>query len=123
MAFQRPSNGGGNKPALSVKLSVKQGTGYIQGPSFGFWPNDKGGPAFRGNLKDALLAEVLEFLSNAHEAGLAVSLAMFDNANQPAPRADGRPSFKPSSKPAMQRKPNPFKPQQQEEDQQESNPF
>ena len=119
MAFQRQGfkkSGGGNKPALSVQLSVKQGKGYIKGPSFGFWPNENGGPAFRGTIKDDKLAELLEFVGNAHEAGLPVIAAMFDN--------QGGGSFqKPSGfkKPSGGgfKKPNPFK-QQQEEQQEET---
>src|SRR5919109_828744 len=93
MAFQRKQGGGGNRPALSVQLSVKQGKGYVKGPSFGFWPNENGGPAFRGSLKEDKLAEVLEFIGNAHEAGLPVIMAMFDNSE--APRSPtGKPGFK-----------------------------
>ena|SRR5690242_4354927 len=118
MVFQRRQQGG-NKPALSVQLSVKQGKGYIKGPSFGFWTNDQGGPAFRGTLKDDKLAEVLEFIGNAQEAGLPVAMAMFDNSEQ-APAGGGfkKPSGfkKQGASPSFaQRKPNPFKPQQEEQ--------
>jgi hypothetical protein len=125
MAFQRRPQGGGNKPALSVQLSVKQGKGWIKGPSFGFWPNDQGGPAFKGNLKEDKLAEVLEFIGNAHEAGLVVAMAMFDNSEQkPAgfKQAGGfqkKQGFSPSG---AQRKPNPFKQQQPEEDDEQQGP-
>jgi hypothetical protein len=142
MAFQRRQGGGGGKnaPTLSVKLSVKQGQEYIQGPSFGFWPNDQGGPAFRGKLSDDRLAEVLDFLSTAYESGLPVSMAMFDNAGQrpaAAKPAFRKPAFqKPAGgaskfgsggfrKPAageFNRKPNPFKPVEEQEQQEGEEP-
>ena len=117
MAFQRRQQGG-NKPALSVQLSVKQGKGYIKGPSFGFWTNDQGGPAFRGTLKDDKLAEVLELLGNAQEAGLPVGMAMFDNSEQ-APASGGfqKPASGGFKKPAFRaKKPNPFKQQEEQGD-------
>lgn len=116
MAFQRrKQGGGGSKPALSVALSAKQGQGYIKGPSFGLWANEEGGPAYRGTLKDEYMAQVLEFLSNAYEAGIPVSLAVFDNAERgqggsPAPKKFG--GFKKAGGFGAPRKPNPFKPQQ-----------
>jgi hypothetical protein len=121
MAFQRrrqQGKQGGNPPTLSVALSVKQGKGYIKGPSFGFWPNEEGGPAYRGTLKDDYLTQVLEFLSNAAEANLPVSMAVFDNS-QDGPSKGG---FK---KPGFQKpgggfkKPNPFKQQEEGEEQEE----
>lgn len=119
MAFQRKRQGGGNKPALSVQLSVKQGKGYIKGPSFRFWTNDQGGPSHRGNLKEDKLAEVLEFLSNAYDANLPVIMAMFDNSEAPAGgfKKSGGSFKKPSG---FQKKPNPFK--QPEADEQQDEP-
>jgi len=121
MAFQKYSKqGAGNKPNLSVQLSVKQGKGYIKGPSFGFWTNENGGPAFRGTLKDDKLAEVLEFIGNAQEAGLPVIMAMFDNSEQ-APASGGFKkaspnAFKKSGASFGAKKPNPFKQQEEQGD-------
>lgn len=88
--FKKGGGGGKKKPALSIALSVQVGEKkYEKGPSFGLWTNDKGGPAYRGTLKDEYLAQVLEFLASAQEAGLPVSLAVFSNDNQassPAPK-------------------------------------
>lgn len=91
MAFNFKKGGGGkSKPDLSIALSVQVGENkYEKGPSFGLWLNDKGGPAYRGTLKDEYLAQVLEFLASAQEAGLPVSLAAFSNeerASSPAPK-------------------------------------
>jgi hypothetical protein len=128
MAFKKFNKQASGKQAdLSVQLTVKQGNSYIKGPSFGFWSNDQGGPAYRGTLKEQRLQDVLEFLSNALEAGLPVSMAMFDNSEHEQPKkqwSGGAGGFK---KPAggfqqQQRKPNPFK-QQQEEGQQDGPNF
>ena len=107
MAFQRrqQQGGGGNRPVLSAKLSVKQGNRYIQGPSIGFWTNEQGGPAYRGTLKGDMLAQVIEFLVNAHEANLSVPIALFDNQQDQGKKPGG---FKQGG---FQKKPNPFKPQ------------
>ena len=116
MAFQRKRAGGGNSPALSVQLSVKQGNGYTKGPNFGFWANEQGGPAFRGTLKEDKLAEVLEFLSNAYDANLPVSMAMFDNAAGSAPaKKPFSNGFKKSGASFGAKKPNPFKRQAEPE--------
>lgn len=119
MAFQRrqQQGGGDNKPIFSAKLSVKQGNGYIQGPSIGFWPNEQGGPAYRGTLKGDMLAQVIEFLVNAHEANLSVPITIFDNRRQGGfKQQPGGGGFKQGG--FAPKKPNPFKPQQQDE-----NPF
>jgi len=115
MAFKK-RQGDGNRPALSVALSVKQGKGYIKGPSFRFWPNEGGGPAFRGTLKDEYLEEVLEFMANAAEANLPVSLALFDNSEQ-APKQGG---FKKQGGFPPAKKANPFKRQPVEQEQDDS---
>ena len=106
MAFSfKKKQGGGGKPALSITLSVKQEQKYIKGPSFGLWTNDAGGPAYRGTLKDKYLTEIVEFLGNAAEADLPVSVALFNNKEQgQAPKSGG-----------FQKKANPFKKQQQED--------
>ena len=112
MAFQRrqQQGGSGNKPVLSAKMSVKQGNSYIQGPSIGFWTNEQGGPAYRGTLKGDMLAQVIEFLVNAHEANLSVPIALFDNREQQGQGGFKKPEggFKQGG---FQKKPNPFKPQ------------
>jgi hypothetical protein len=117
MAFRSPrqfghKKGAGKKPELSVALSVKQGNGYVKGPSFGLWTNEEGGPAYRGSLKGDYLNQVVEFLANAAEADLSVGLAVFDNEERPQPGA--KKSFQ------APKKANPFKkqaePQEQEED-------
>jgi hypothetical protein len=108
--------GAGKKPELSVALSVKQGNGYVKGPSFGLWTNEEGGPAYRGTLKGDYLNQVVEFLANAAEADLSVGLAVFDNEEKPGNRA-GKPWNDGFKQPA--KKANPFKkqePQEQEED-------
>jgi hypothetical protein len=114
MAFQKRRSGGGSKPAMSVQLSCKVGDGqYEKGPSFGLFINEEGGPAFRSTLKGDYLTQTLEFLSNAYDAGLPVNLAVFDNSER-----EGKPSggFK---KPGgfKDRKPNPFKKKEQEQEQ------
>jgi hypothetical protein len=129
MAFQskggfQKRNGGAKQPAISVCFSVKQGNGYVKGPSFGLWVNDQGGPAFRGVLKEERLAQVLEFLSNAYDADLPVSLAAFDNKEQGGNGGGGFTGKAPI-------KNNPFKRQlkqpgeqpKQEENQGEDAPF
>ena len=120
MLFQRKrkGNGGHKQPDLSVALSVKQGNGYVKGPSFGLWSNDEGGPAFRGSLKGEYLAQVLEFLHNAYDADIPVGLAVFKNGD----KAEG---FK-KPKSGFTKKTNPFKKQaepEQEEEDQEDIPF
>lgn len=117
MAFQKRKSGGDNPAAFSIALSVKQGKGYIKGPSFSFWPNDQGGPAFKGTLKEDRLAQVLEFLSNAYEENLPVSMAMFDNSEGKTGGGFKKPGgFKP-------KKPNPFKPRQEEQEEGEEPGF
>ena len=120
MAFQRrQQQQGGNSPALSVALSVKEGNNYLPGPKFGFWPSD-GGPAFRGTLKGDLLTQVLEALSYAQENGLTVTLSVFDNSQQQQATKQG--GFQPRKFVSQaekrrfdaQRKPNPFKQQEPE---------
>jgi hypothetical protein len=116
MAFRSPrqfghKKGAGTKPDLSVALSVKQGNGYVKGPSFGLWINVEGGPSYRGTLKGDYLNQVVEFLANAAEADLSVGLAVFS-------KNEDRPQKKSFQAPA--KKANPFKkqaePQEQEQD-------
>ena len=118
MAFKRKSSGGGKKPDLSIALSCKVGERkYEKGPAIGTWRNEDGGPAFRGSLKEDRLAQVLEFLSNAYEADLPVSVAIFtSDGDAPAKK---KPSFSSGGglkKPGFS-KPNPFKKREEEEEQ------
>lgn len=122
MVFKRKQGGGHKPPDLSVALSVKQGNGYIKGPSFGLWSNEEGGPAFRGSLKGEYLAQVLEFLTNAYDADIPVGLAVFENDNQ-GPAKQG---FKKPAAGGFKKKPNPFKkqtePEPEEEQEEEEGP-
>ena len=107
MAFQRQQQQPrGKKPAWSLKLSVKQGNSYVAGPGTGFFDNEQGGPAMRSTLKGDRLKEFAEFLFNAHEAGLSVSMSMFDNSQeQQAPKQAFQPK-KPTG--FAPKRPNPF---------------
>lgn len=109
MAFQ-PKPQGDKHPVMSIRASIKQGNSYSPGPSCGFWSNDQGGPAFRGTLKGEMLEQWAEFLANAAEVGLSVSLSLFDNSQQ-APKQQGfrKPAGFQPKQPVQQRKPNPFK--------------
>lgn len=98
---------GGSKPAMTVRLTVKQGNSYVPIGSFGLWVNDQGGPAFRGTLKGDKLNEVAEGLANAIEAGLSVVASVFDNSQEQQPAA---PAAAPASKPSPFKKPGGFAP-------------
>jgi len=89
MAFQRKQQGDNTDAAFTVRLSAKQGNKWVEGGSFSFWPNENGGPAFKGTLKEERLQSIIEFLTAALEEGLTVSMSMFDNQQQQAGKASG----------------------------------
>jgi hypothetical protein len=131
MAFQRKQQGGNTDAAFTVKLSAKQGNKWVEGGSFSFWPNENGGPAFKGSLKEERLQSIIEFLTCALEEGLTVSMSMFDNTQQGRSSGGGfkkqggfTNAFKKSGASFGAKKASPFKRQheeQQEEQQGEDN--
>jgi hypothetical protein len=125
MAFQKQGfkrSGGGGQAALSLTLSAKSGREYIKCALTGLWVNDAGGPSHKGSLSGDRLAQVLEFLSNAYDAGASVSVALFDNSERPA-GGFKKPASGGFKKPGgFSKKPNPFKKQQEEEESGEEDP-
>jgi hypothetical protein len=120
MAFQKQGfkrSGGGGSAALSLTLSAKSGKDYIKCPLTGLWVNEDGGPSHKGSLKGDRLAEILEFLSNAYDAGITVSVALFDNSERSEGGFKKKPAFK---KPGGSfKKPNPFKKREEESSEEE----
>jgi len=104
---------------LSITLSAKNGRDYVKSSFTGLWVNEAGGPTHKGSLSGDRLAQVLEFLTNCYDAGMSVSVALFDNSERSgggfkkAPGGFKKPggSFK---------KPNPFKKREEEPSEEET---